>query len=176
MANTFGALKTAIYSKFTGNAALVAALGGSTGLDAYRLFADRAPERPIDNYPDEVTTIFPYVVFTIPSGQPEDTLSEEGEVLTVQFNIYDYDEDSPDDDSTINNIYHLLDSLYNKCSLSITHYVLVYMLRQSVITVPTTDDTQQITVIYEVMMQYSSSSSSSSSSSLSSSSSSSSGS
>lgn len=153
MADTFGALATAIYNKFTGDSALVGVLGGSTGRDAYRMFNKRAPERPIDNYPDEVTTIYPYVVYTITDGVPDDTLSEEGEVLNVQFNIYDYDEDSPDDDSTLNDVYNKLDILYNKCSLSVNGYNFVYMLRQNMIPIPMTDDTQQITVMYEVMIQ-----------------------
>lgn len=141
--DTFGAVAAAIDTKFQADSALVAALGGSTGRNAYRLYNKRAPEDPT----------FPYIVMFITNMSPEDTLTEEGEVLNVQFNIYDYDQDSPDDDSTINDIYNKLDALFNKCTLVVTGYHFVYMLRGPAIVVPTTDDTQQITVNYEIMIQ-----------------------
>ena len=169
MADTFGAVADAIDDLFQGNAALVAALGGSTGLDAYRMWFKRAPERVRSL---KTRAVFPYVVFFITDAAKEDTLSEEGEILNVQFNIYDYDKDSPDDDRTLNNIYSLLDDLFDKSTLVMAHYNHIYMIRNTMIVVPTTDDTQQMIVFYEVMVQHSSSSSSTSSSSTSSSSSS----
>ncbi|MHC4687999.1 MAG: hypothetical protein ACYTEW_27420 [Planctomycetota bacterium] len=44
MADLFGAVATAILSKFEGNTLLVNALGGSTGRYAKRMFNRRAPE------------------------------------------------------------------------------------------------------------------------------------
>jgi hypothetical protein len=165
----FGAVATAITDKFEGNAVLVAALGGSSGRYKLRMFNRRAPE--IEENRDKANQ-FPYVVFFITDAEREDTLSERGKVVNVQFNIYDYDEDSPDNDATLNDIYDKLNNLYNETSLSVSGYHHIYTIEGIVIPVPTTDDTLQITVNYEVMVQSSSSSSSSASSSSSSSSSS----
>ncbi len=145
--DTFGAVAAAIDTKFQADSTLVDLLGGSTGRNAYRLFNKRSPERN----PKE--TPFPYVVMFITNMSPEDTLTEEGEILNVQFNIYDWDEDSPDDDSTVNAVYSALDNLFNKCTLVVTGYHFVYMMRAPVIPVPTVDDTQQITCNYEIMIQ-----------------------
>ena len=93
------------------------------------------------------------MVYFINEGDSEDTLSEIGEVLQVQFNIYDYDENSPDDDSTLNDIYDKLDEVYQKTLLTIAGYHHIYTLRNTTIPVPTTDDTLQITVNYEIMIQ-----------------------
>jgi len=141
--DTFGAVFTAIENKFKANPTLVGLLGGSTGRNAYRLYNKRAVEDPA----------FPYVVVFITNATPEDTFTEEGEVLNVQFNIYDWDQDSPDDDSTVNAVYSALDNLFNKCDLTVSGYNFIYMLRSNMIPVRTTDDTQQITVNYEIMIQ-----------------------
>jgi hypothetical protein len=150
MADTYGALATAIYSKFQADSDLVAALGGSTGKDAYRMYNKRAKENPV----------FPYVVFMFPIGNTFDTLSEKGETINLQFNIYDYDEDSPDDDSTINDVYSKLDEVYgmdpsdaSKGKLTISGYYHISTLRGVTNPIPTTDDTQQITVQYTVLIQ-----------------------
>ena len=141
--DTFGAVFTAIENKFKADPTLVALLGGSTGKNAYRLYNKRAVEDPK----------FPYVVVFITHMAPDDTFTEEGEILNIQFNIYGWDEDSPDDDSTVNAVYSALDNLFNKCTLIVTGYHFVYMLRGPTIPVPNTDDTQQITVNYEIMIQ-----------------------
>jgi len=145
----FGALATAIKNKFEGNAALVAALGGSTGKHSLRMYFKKAPEDEGD------FKQFPYVVYFITTAEREDTLSERGKTLNVQFNIYDSDEDSPDDDSTLNDIYSKLSELYNESTLTVAGYDHIYMIEMNAIPIPTTDDTQQITVNYEVMLQVS---------------------
>lgn len=150
MADLFGAVATAINSKFVGDTDLVAALGGSTGRFALRMFNRRAPE--IDETQD-ASLQYPYIVFFITDRAREDTLSERGSVLNVQFNIYDYDEDSPDDDATLNDVYNKLNALYNETTLIVSGYDHIYMIEMNDIPVPTTDDTLQITVNYEVMVQ-----------------------
>lgn len=141
-------LARAIYNRFVGNSSLVAALGGATGRHKYRFYHKRGPEKPE----------FPYVVYFILGGQKEDTFKEEGEIIEAQFNIYDHDPNSPDDDATVNDIYDKVDTLYDKCRMDIQGYHHIYMLRGAMIPVPVTDDTQQITALYEVMVQSSSSS------------------
>ncbi len=141
--DTLGAVFTAIYNKFIGDADLLAALGGDTGPDGRRMYNKRGKQDPT----------YPYVVAHIITAIPEDTLSEEGELLQVQFNIFDYDRDSPDDDSTVNEVYSKLDDLYNKCDLTVAGYNFIYMMRQLVNPIETIDDTQQVSVTYEVMIQ-----------------------
>jgi hypothetical protein len=150
MADTYGALATAIYNKFKADTDLVTALGGTTGKDAYRMYNKRMVEDPV----------FPYVVFMFPVGNTFDTLTEKGETINLQFNIYDFDKDSPDDDSTINDVYSKLDEVYgpdpsdaSKGKLTISGYHHISTLRGVTNSIPTMDDTQQITVNYTVLIQ-----------------------
>lgn len=148
--DTFGAVATAIRNAFLADSDLLTALGGNTGRFGRRMFNRRGPETPPNNPPPE---FFPYVVFFVNEGASEDTLSEIGEMIQIQFNIYDYDEDSPDDESTLNDIYDKLDEVYQKTTLTIAGYHHIYTLRGTTIPVPTTDDTLQITVNYEIFIQ-----------------------
>lgn len=101
------ALFTAIYSAFDAATTLKAALSGG-------LHRNEAPQE----------TAYPYAVMFIVSNTPDDTLTEDGEDIQLQFNIFS------ESDSQLMTIFGLLDAVYNKGALTITGYDHIMTLRE----------------------------------------------
>jgi hypothetical protein len=102
------ALSTAIYSKASASGAFWTKIGG-------RFYKVVAP----------ATATFPYVVFKMISDDTDNTFREELEDVTYQFSIFSADSSS----LQVEEIYDLLKSVFDKCSLSITGNTHIHMLR-----------------------------------------------
>ena len=107
---------TAIYSKTSGST-LSSLVGG-------RIYEGRAPQ----------DAAFPYVVFFIPTGIPDDAFKQKGWDLTIQFSIFTVSHTTPDAPT----IYNALHSLYDDCSLSIVGHTAIWMHETNLATM--TDD------------------------------------
>ena len=101
-------LFTGIYSKYSGNEALKAAITG--------FYFTEAPQ----------DAVMPYVVYNLVSNVPDWTYTEDMENSLLQFSIFDDHSSS----TTINDIYAKLTALFNWCSLSVTGYSHIYMKRE----------------------------------------------
>lgn len=131
-------LLTAIYSKTSGSA-LSADVGG-------RIFLDRAPDN----------TEFPYVVFFIVSGVPDDVFTKDGESVLIQFSLFSASSGATE----ITNMYKDLKALFDDCSLTITSNTLQWFKRENLTTmiedITTVNGAQQIkhwAVDYNVTIQ-----------------------
>ena len=110
-------LVKAIISKFT------AAPGGIHN-DLYNAVQGRM----YDGETEKAT--YPYIVFLLPiSDDPESesTFTEETEDILMQFSIYSKNFSRVE----IDNIFSYLKTLFDRCTLDITGYDLVWMRRQS---------------------------------------------
>ena len=106
----------AIFSKTTGST-LSSLVGG-------RIYLDRAPQE----------AAFPYVVYFIVSGIPDDAFKQKGRDLLIQFSIFSTSQSAVE----ITAIYKALHSLYDDCSLSITGHTAIGMKETNFTTM--TDD------------------------------------
>ena len=102
-------LKTGIYNKYNGSVSFKGAITG--------LFYSEAPQG----------TLFPYVVYHIITGTPNNTYSEKAENVVVEFLICSDDNSS----NEIDTIYGYLDNLYNDCILTVSGYNSIYVTRES---------------------------------------------
>lgn len=127
------ALFTGIYSKFTGDAELVAALTGG-------LHNIRAPEG----------TSYPYAVFSLVSRRPADTLNETLQEAAIQFSIFD-DSDNSDD---VCDLADDFETLYDEAALTVTGWT-VHYCRKILSTMPPPDEEgiYQYVIRYEILMQ-----------------------
>ena len=105
-------LLTAIMTKCTGSA-LSTAVGG-------RIFLDEAPEG----------SEFPYVVFSIISGTPQDTFSEKIEETLIQFSLYSISSGAAE----ITAMYAALKTLLDGQLLTITDNTCIWVMRQNLTT------------------------------------------
>lgn len=105
-------IQTAIYSAFDGDATLKAAVTG--------MYFSEAPQG----------TAYPFITYHIIDGTSFytfDTTSKGQEHLLVQFSIFD---DSPSSETAADVLKKLCD-VYDACTLSITDYGFVKMMRRS---------------------------------------------
>jgi hypothetical protein len=73
---------------------------------------------------------YPYVVFSVIAGAPEDNFTDAIDELVVQFSIYSISESS----SEIAAIYQYLKNLFDYGALTISGYSHIGMIRQSMTT------------------------------------------
>lgn len=132
------ALLTAIYSKLTGSA-LSSDVGG-------RIYLDEAPPG----------CEFPYIVFFIVSGVPDNAFNKSGESVTIQYSMFSASSGAAE----ITDMFNDLTALYDDVQLTVTGYNMIVMERQSLITmvdkVETADGTQTVkhwAVDYEAVIQ-----------------------
>lgn len=105
-------LLTAIMTKCAGSA-LSTAVGG-------RIFEGEAPDG----------AAFPYVVFMIVAGSPNDNFTDLIDEIMIQFSLYSISKGLTE----ITGIYENLKTLFDYCALSISGYSHIGMLRQSMTT------------------------------------------
>ena len=132
------ALLAAIYSKLTGSA-LSSDVGG-------RVYLDEAP----------AGCEFPYVVFFIVSGVPDNVFNKYGESVMIQFSLFSDSAGATE----ITDMFNDLTALYDDVQLTVTGYNMIVMERQNLITmvdqVETADGTQTVkhwAVDYEAVIQ-----------------------
>lgn len=123
------ALFTAIQTKYTGNAALVAALPGG-------LYQTEAPAG---------WTTYPYGTYFIVSAVPEYTFTHTIEQPVIQFNIFDDDAS----DATLNDVEDKLTTLFDNCTLTVTGYSFISMIRRNTFHLRE-DDVWQLSVEYQI--------------------------
>jgi len=113
------ALLTAIYGKISGSA-LSSDVGG-------RVYLDGVP----------AGCEFPYVVFFIVTGVPDNVFNKYGEAVIVQFSLFS--------DSTgaaeITDMFNDLTALYDDAQLTVTGYNMITMERQNLMTMVDEIDT-----------------------------------
>jgi hypothetical protein len=100
---------TAIVSKLSGSS-----LAGDIG---DRFYADIAPEG----------VEFPYCVFSLVTGSPEYTFTENFETLSMQFSLYSIS----DGLTEITSMYEHLTALFDDCTLSISGQTFIWMQREN---------------------------------------------
>ena len=134
-------LLSSIYSKTSGSA-LSSDVGG-------RIYPDQYPQ-------DLGPPVFPYVVFFIVSGVPEDCFAKDGETVIVQFSLFSASSGNVE----IGTMYSDLKALFDDCSLTITSNNLVWCRRTNIVTMVdeiTVQDASQMVrhwaVDYEITMQ-----------------------
>ena len=132
------ALLAAIYGKISGSA-LSADVGG-------RVYLDEAP----------AGCEYPYIVFFIVSGVPDNVFNKYGESVTIQFSLFSDSAGAAE----ITDMFNDLTALYDDVQLTVTGYNMIVMERQSLITmvdkVETADGTQTVkhwAVDYEAVIQ-----------------------
>ena len=130
------ALKTGIYSEYSANSTLVSALTGG-------LHWRRAPQDPT----------YPYAVYFIVANHPEYTFTEVSENPLIQFSIFDYDENQPDNDTTINDCAKKLMACFDLCALTVSGYTHVVMMREMDREVPEPDGVLHYSADYRVRVQ-----------------------
>lgn len=131
-------LLSAIMTKCSGSA-LSADVGG-------RIFFDEAPE----------TSAFPYIVFKIIAGTPQDTFKDSIEDTLVQFSLFSISDGAAE----ITDMYADLKALFDWQALTITGNTCIWVMRQNLSTmfdeVTTTSGTVGLrhwAVDYSIMMQ-----------------------
>ncbi len=78
----------------------------------------------LDEYPpSEEPAIYPYVIYFIVSGDPDDVFGKKGKDILIQFSIFSTSEGAAE----ITTIYNDLHSLFDDCSITITSNILVWM-------------------------------------------------
>lgn len=102
-------LKTGVYSKYNTSVDFKGAITG--------LFYSEAPQG----------TAFPYVVYHLITGTPNNTYTEKAENIIIEFLICS----SNDSSSEVDTIYDYLDALYNDCALTVSGYNSIYVSRES---------------------------------------------
>lgn len=129
------ALRTGIYTELTGTANDFAAAVGN------RIYYGMAPQ----------STICPYAVFHILSGNHDFTFREKFDRVTIQFNLFD-DSSSP---TELETIYGYLITLFDNASLSVSGYTSIWCNRT--VTVPArwidVEQVWQISVRYDIFLQ-----------------------
>ena len=132
------ALLAAIYGKISGSA-LSSDVGG-------RVYLDEAP----------AGCEFPYVVFFIVSGVPDNVFNKYGESVTIQFSLFSDSAGAAE----ITDMFNDLTAIYDDAQLTVTGYNMIVMERQNLITmvdlVETADGTQTVkhwAVDYEAVIQ-----------------------
>ena len=136
-------LLTALMTKITtGPSAFFNDVGGRVYLDAVP-----ASEMPVT---------FPYCVFFIVSGTPEDVFAKDGESILIQFSLFSASSGAAE----ITTMYADLKALLDDCSFTITSNVLNWFRRVNLTTMGediTTGDATQAAkhwaVDYEVIIQ-----------------------
>lgn len=102
-------LKTGIYNKYNASVDFKNSIIG--------LFYSVAPQG----------TLFPYVVYHLLTGTPNNTYTEKAENVIIEFLICS-DKNSS---SEIDTIYDYLDALYDDCALTVSGYNSIYVSRES---------------------------------------------
>ena len=102
-------LKTGIYNKYNASGDFKGAITG--------LYYSEAPQG----------TAFPYVVYHLLVGTPNNTYTEKAENVIVKFLICS-DKNSSNE---IDTIYDYLDALYNDCVLTVVGYNSIFVSRES---------------------------------------------
>ncbi|MFH1633280.1 MAG: hypothetical protein ABIG63_04610 [Chloroflexota bacterium] len=125
------ALFTGIQSKFSGDSDLSSALTGG-------LYLVEAPA-DYDTYP--------YGTYFIVSAVPQETFSSTIEQVMIQFNIFH----NSATDTTVNDVYDKLTALYDNCTLTVSGYNFISMLRQNTYHLRE-DDIWQVSVEYMIRM------------------------
>lgn len=101
-------LLTALATKISGSA-LSTDVGG-------RIYLDEYPS-------DEMPATYPYIIYFIVSGNPDDAFNKEGKDVLIQFSLFSASSSAIE----ITNMYADLKTLFNNCSFTITSSVLVWM-------------------------------------------------
>ena len=107
-------LLTAIRSKATGST-LSTYVGG-------RIYLDEIPEN--------VPVVYPYVTFFIVSGTPEKTFTEDHQNVLIQFSMFSTSSGATE----ITTMYNRLKALYDECTLTITGKTFYRMYETNLIT------------------------------------------
>lgn len=102
-------LTTAIYSKATGSSFLNAV--------SSRFYKGRAPEG----------ADYPYAVYMLVSGYPDDVFNGDYENVLFQFSLFSTASGSTE----IEDIFTYLTDLYDDCDLTISNETLIYMRREN---------------------------------------------
>lgn len=105
------ALSQAIYTKASTSGAFWTAIGGRF----YKGIVD--PTKPI---------VYPYVVYMLVSDNADGGFREDIEDCDFQFSIFSASSSS----SEIEDLYTALKSVFDKCSLTVTGYTFLHMLRK----------------------------------------------
>lgn len=111
----------------------------------------------LDQYPsDEMPATYPYVVYFIVSGVPDDVFSKKGKSILLQFSIFSASSGL----SEITTIYNDLHTLFDDCSFAITSNTLIWMYEVNLTTmveeITAIDGTQTVkhwAVDYEIVTQ-----------------------
>ena len=132
------ALLAAIYGKISGSA-LSADVGG-------RVYLDEAP----------AGCEYPYIVFFIVSGVPDNVFNKYGESVTIQFSLFSDSAGAAE----ITDMFNDLTALYDDAQLTVTGYSMIIMERQNLVTmveeIETTEGKQAVkhwAVDYEAIIQ-----------------------
>lgn len=132
------ALLAAIYGKISGSA-LSADVGG-------RVYLDEAP----------AGCEFPYVVFFIVSGVPDNVFTKYGESVLIQISLFSASAGATE----ITTMFNHLTALYDDAQLTVTGYNMIVMERQNLMTtveeIETPEGKQTVkhwTVDYEAVIQ-----------------------
>ena len=124
-------LLTGIYSKYSSDIALKAALAGS-------LYFTEAIQ----------TATYPYGVYHLISDVPSWTFDSDMEGYIIQFNLYSKNSSSTE----VNTAFTALTALYDDCELTVTDYTPILMWREmSLLT--RESDIWNYTVQYRIMNQ-----------------------
>jgi hypothetical protein len=106
-------LLTAIFGKTSGSA-LSSDVGG-------RIF--------FDEYGDDPPIIYPYVVFQIIDGNPDNVFAKKGKDVLIQFSLFSTSKGVTE----ITTMHNDLIALFDECSMTITSNTLVLMAWQNLV-------------------------------------------
>ena len=85
----------------------------------------------IDEYPaDEQPATYPYAIFFIVSGVPDDVFNKKGRDILMQFSLFSASKGLTE----ITNMYNDLHSLFDDCTFSITSNTLIWMHEENLTT------------------------------------------
>jgi hypothetical protein len=111
----------------------------------------------LDEYPaDEMPATYPYMIYSIVSGNPDDVFAKKGEDILIQFSLFSASAGATE----ITTMYADLRTLFDDCSMTIYGSNLIWMRWQGLTTmideIMVKDATQTVThwaVDYEIMTQ-----------------------
>jgi hypothetical protein len=123
-------IQEAIMTKYSNDSAIVALTTG--------LHNTEAPQE----------SVYPYIVFSYPSGIPDWTFSSDEKEFVIQFKIHDNNTSVVN----VNLIYDALHTLFDWCSLTITGWHLTYM-KEILEHLVRVDDKWQYVLQYRIRIQ-----------------------
>ena len=125
------ALKVGIFSHFSGNGTLTAALTG--GLHWRK-------------YPEKMPVVYPYASYFFVSTTNPITFNETSDETRVQFSVFPRDDDDPNNPSTLDSLVKKLTTAYDLADLTVAGHSFTFSKREVGFEIQDEDGTLQHTV------------------------------